>query len=217
MRTHIENFNPDVNLLQDTHQDFLMKVRYFNAGRDYVNFNDFIAAEAVEYAQQGEGVTYVVWNIIYNEEEVEIGRDLVAFYTLATTAIPYEDRVRRDEEEAKETGEEFDIQICGIPALEIKMFAVAEKYQDVFYKYEGEDMPISAWIMRSIIDTAESMLKNTIGFKALFLHSVPGAEKFYEHNGFSKMAINMRPLHSLDSEYTAMCLSLREVEMNYDK
>lgn len=52
MRTRIETFNPDVNLLQDTHQDFLMKIRYFNAGRDYVNFNDFIAAEAVEYAQR---------------------------------------------------------------------------------------------------------------------------------------------------------------------
>lgn len=55
MRTRIETFNPDVNLLQDTHQDFLMKIRYFNAGRDYVNFNDFIAAEAVEYGTTGRG------------------------------------------------------------------------------------------------------------------------------------------------------------------
>lgn len=217
MRTHIETFNPDVNLLQDTHWDFLMKIKNFDAGIEYSNFNDFIADETEEYADQGEGVTYVVWNIFYDESGVETERDLVAFYTLATTAIPYEDRIRLDEEEALETGEEFDVQICGIPALEIKMFAVDEKYQDVFYEYEEEDMPVSAWIMRNIIDTAESMLKNTIGFKAIFLHSVPGAEKFYERNGFSKMVINMRPLHSIDSEYTAMYLSLREVKMNYDK
>lgn len=42
-----------------------------------------------------------------------------------------ESRIRLDEEEAKELGKEFDIEICGISAVEIKMFAVDKKYQDV--------------------------------------------------------------------------------------
>lgn len=61
----------------------------------------------------------------------------MGFYTLATGAIPYTDRIRLDEIEAKETGKEFDEQTCGLPIVEIKMFAISKKYQDVFYEYAG--------------------------------------------------------------------------------
>ena len=118
-RIHIADFNPDVTSLKIAHQDFFNEMQSFNAGEGYQNFNDFILEDAEEYWDLGDG---------------------------ATTAIPYEDRIRLDEEEAKELGKEFDSQICGIPALEIKMFAVDEKYQDLFYEYQGEDLPISAWI-----------------------------------------------------------------------
>ena len=37
------------------------------------------------------------------------------------TAIPYEDRIRLEPEDAEIEGKEYDIQICGIPAIEIKM------------------------------------------------------------------------------------------------
>lgn len=173
--------------------------------------------EVMSYKDEGNGVTYLVWNIFENEFGQEVKRELAAYYTLATTSIPYEDRIRLDEEEAKEMGKEFDIQICGISAIEIKMFAVDVKYQDVFYEYEGECLPISAWIMRSIIDYANKLIDEVVGFKALFLHSVPEAEKFYEMNGFHPMKVNMQPLHCLDSEYKAMYLALKEVHMNYDE
>ena len=42
--------------------------------------------------------------------------------------------MRLDENEAKEQGTEFKDEIWGIPALEIKMFAVDEKYQDLFFE-----------------------------------------------------------------------------------
>lgn len=217
MHEHIAYFNPDVMSLEQSHQDFSSEMKLFNAGQGYENFNDFMSEEAVEYKNAGDGVTYVVWNVIYDKNNNEIRRDVVSYYTLAATAIPYEDRIRRDEEEAKATGEEFDTEICGISAIEIKMFAVNEKYQDVFFEYEGEDLPIAAWIMRSIIDFAYSLLNEVIGFKALFLHSLPEAEKFYKANGFNAMEINMQPLHCIDSEYKAMYLALREVHMNYDE
>lgn len=214
---HIEYFNPDVEVYNSAHQDFLLKKVNFSAGAGYENFDDFLTDESLDYAEEGNGVTYIVWNVFYDNNGEEIKRDIVAFYTLSATAIPYEDRIRLDEEEAKKFGEEFNVEICGIPALKIEMFAVDERYQDLFYEYEGEDLPISAWVMRNIIDYANALLKEVVGFKAIFLHALPDAEKFYLANGFHPMEINMKPLHCIDSEYKAMYLSLKEVYMNYDE
>ncbi len=213
----IAYFNPDVLLLEQSHQDFSSEMELFDAGNDYENFNEFINKEAVNYKNDGEGVTYVVWNVLYDKNNKELKRDIVSYYTLAATAIPYEDRIRLDKEEAKVLGEEFDIEICGISAIEIKMFAVDERYQDVFFEYEGENLPVSAWIMRSIIDYTYSLMNEVVGVKALFLHSLPEAEKFYKANGFNSVEVNMQPLHSVDSEYKSMYLALRKVQMNYDK
>lgn len=214
---HVTYFNPDVMLLGSAHQDFIDAIRNFDAGEEYQNFNDFIIDEAIKYQEDGDGVTYVVWNVNYDEMGNELERDIVSYYTLAATAIPYEDRIRLDEEEAKEIGEEFNTEICGISALEIKMFAVTKKYQDVFFEFENEDLPVAAWIMRNIVDFAYSLLNGVVGFKALFLHSLPEAEMFYAANGFNPVEINMQPLHSIDSDYKAMYLSLKEVHMNYEK
>lgn len=211
--TCIAYFNPDVEVYNKAHQDLLLK---FDAGNGYDNFNDFVSEEAIEYANNGDGVTYLVWNIFCGEDGSEVKRELVAYYTLAATSIPYVDRIRLDEEEAKISGKEFDIQTCGISALEIKMFAVNEKYQDTFYEYGGTELPVSAWVMRSIIDDANSMINTVLGFKALFLHALPNAEKFYENNGFHPVEENMQPLHSVDSDYKAMYLALKKVHMNYD-
>lgn len=213
-RQYIEYFNPDVTKLDCKHQDFFDA---FNAGEDYKNFNDFISDEAEEYKNDGNGVTYLVWNVFYGEQGEEISRELVAYYTLAATAIPYEDRIRLEPEEIAEFGREYDVQICGISALEIKMFAVDIHYQDLFFVYEGEELPISAWIMRSIIDEANDLIDNVVGFKAILLHAVPSAENFYERNGFNYVEKNMQPLHSMDSDFKAMYLSLRPVHMNYDE
>ncbi|MBQ8802255.1 MAG: hypothetical protein IJZ53_01280 [Tyzzerella sp.] len=128
-RKYLENFNPDVcELSKCEHQDFLLSK--FNAGESFQQFNEFLVEEALEYAEEGNGVTYVVFNQEYDEQGDIIDKDVIAYYTLAVTSIPYEDRIRLDEEEAKKLNQEFDIQICGIPSIEIKMFAVDEKYQD---------------------------------------------------------------------------------------
>ena len=214
---HMKYFNPEVMLLEEPLQDFLnTKIKEFNAGNGYKNFNDFLLEDAVETQKNGDGVSYIVWNVQYDKNDIEMKRDIVAYYTIATTSIPYEDRIRLEPEEAEIEGKEYDIHICGIPAIEIKRFAVDEKYQDIFYEYEGEDMPISAWIIRDIIGHAEELLNTVIGFKAIFLHSVPEAEVFYKRNGFHTVKENMKPLHSMDSDFTAMYLTLREVHMNYD-
>ncbi len=214
--THIEYFNPDVTSLAKAYQDFSSALSHFHAGKYYDSFDDFIKKEAVQYQNSGDGVSYVVWNVFYDDTGQEEKREIVAYYTLSTTSIPYEDRIRLDPDEAQKYNKEFDIQICGIPAIEIKMFAVNEKYQNLFYQYDNEDLPIAAWIMRNIIYHANSLLTDVIGFKALFLHAIPEAVSFYIKNGFHPMEINMKPLHSVDSEFTPMYLSLREIHMIYD-
>ena len=75
---HIEDFNPDVMSLEKSYQDFSSKMQLFNAGSGYENFNDFIVSEASEYKNTGDGVTYVVWNILYDNDNIEIDRDIVS-------------------------------------------------------------------------------------------------------------------------------------------
>ncbi len=141
----------------------------------------------------------------------------MAYFTLAATAIPYTDRMRLEPEEAAEKGQEFDEKHCGIPALEIKMFAVDRTYQDLFYEFDGEKMPVAAWILRSIISLAHNMMKEIIGFKALFLHAVPTAIDFYKRNGFHNAEQYMEPLYSVDDEFQAMYLSFCEVHVNQEE
>lgn len=217
-RKYVDFFNPDVSVYNNnTHQDFLIDTKLFDAGSGYEQFNDFILKEALDYSEEGNGVTYIVWNIFNDVTGEELGREIVAYYTLSVTAIPFEDRIRLDEEEAAERGEEFDIQICGVSALKIDMFAVHEKYQDLFWEFEGDVLPISAWIMRSIIDYADTLSREVAGFKAIFLHALPNAEQFYLSNGFHLIEENMYPLHCMDSEYKAMYLALKPIHMNYDR
>lgn len=213
-KVSIEYFNPDVEVLDISHQDLLFN---FNAGDGNENFTEFLLNEAIEYANNGNGVTYVVYNICYDENAKEAQRDVVGYYTLAATAIPYTDRIRLEEDEAREQRREFDEETCGISAIEIKMFAVDKKYQDLFFKYEDLELPIAAWVMRSIVDYAYTLLNEVLGVKALFLHAVPESEEFYLANGFNWMKINMQPLQCVDSEYKAMYLVLKEVHMNYDE
>ena len=80
-------------------------MQLFNAGSGYENFNDFIVSEASEYKNTGDGVSYVVWNILYDKDNIEIDRDIVSYYTLSATAIPKHDSISCDEEEELYTHE----------------------------------------------------------------------------------------------------------------
>lgn len=118
MKRTIEDFNPDVKVMNFAeHQDFL---KAFNAGDDYFGFNEFVRRDAWDDTLKGEGVTYLVFNTIGDGKKEY--KELVAYYTLSVTAIPYIDRIRLDEEERKETGKEFDEETYAIPAIEIKIF-----------------------------------------------------------------------------------------------
>ncbi|WP_143322685.1 hypothetical protein [Clostridium sp. HBUAS56010] len=204
---HIKEFNPKVKKLDSVHNNLLLK---FNAGDKNYNFNCFIHNEAQEYAESGQGATYVVFNEIENSDE-SIQSEIVSYYTLMSTAIPYEDKVKLDPEEAKSSGKEYDVEICGVSAVEIKMFAVSKKYQDIFYEYEGQSLPIAAWILKDIVNYTNSLITSIVGFQALFLHSVPEAEDFYLKNGFKLIEDSMKPLYCVDYDFKPMYLALRNI------
>lgn len=209
MHKQIYDFNPDVEVLNTKHQDFLYQ---FDAGEKNFNFTDFIRKDAFNYTENGEGVTYLVFNKGAKDKRI-----LIAYYTLSATAIPYNSRIRLDADEQKMFKKEFDEQTWGISSVEIKMFAVDKNYQDTFYTYEDECLPISVWILRSIIDYAYTLIHSIVGIKALFLHSTPKAEKFYLDNNFKKIEKNMYPLQCVDSGLQSMYYALEEIHMVYDE
>ena len=197
---YINEFNPDITVLDTDYREDLTD---FDAGIGNENFNVFLKKDVDEYRNEGNGVTYIIWNITYDEIIGET-KDIVAYFTLAANAIPYIDRIKY-EKETSESGE-YDEENWGVPVLEIRMFAVNDKYQDV----------LAAWCLLAIVNYANYMLNFVLGFKALFLHSVPDAELFYLKNGFQDMRINMQPFANVDSDMRPMWLPLKDIHMNYE-
>lgn len=214
-RKHIKHFNPEVRVLGYSFQDYSL-LEKFNAGDGYSNFNEFLKDDALDFRKDGEGVTHVILDSILDDEGNEIEQKVVAFVTFMATAIPFEDRIRNDEEEYKKTGKKYNSETLGVSAVEIRMFAVDVDYQDVFYEFDGTDLPIAAWIMRLIVLMLDNLIREVIGFKVVYLHSLPEDIDFYKRNGFEKVKKNMQPLYSVDEDYTPMFLTLRPFVMNYD-
>lgn len=202
---HIFKFQPIIDGLNSaTNQELSL----FNAGKGYEEFNTFIfhaghKSDAEEYAETGKGSTHIIWNQLSDNE-----REMVAYFTLSANVIPYDDGIEDDRAVLSN--------YPSIPVLEIKMFSVDDKYQDLFFDDGIEDMPISAWCIKAIVSYANDLSTNIVGFQALYLHAVPTAVSFYETNGFSTLPKEARPLFSIDQECTAMWLSIRSVLLRDD-
>lgn len=202
----ILNFNPVISTRPEEWRDYLYS---FNAGERNSTFTDFLFNEYQDYSEAGDGATYVIINTagIRNDNNP----DIVGYFTISANAIPAISRVRDDL-----TGK-VDEETWGIPVMEIKLFAINELYQDVFYESEELKAPISAWCLLNLVDLANQFINTVMGFKALFLHSVPEAEEFYKRNGFIEIKENMIPLQEIDSEYTPLWMPLREIGIPYDE
>ena len=133
-------------------------------------------------------------------------KEVVAYFTLRESSIPYIDCINEDDET-------YDEEQCGISSIEIRMFAVSELYQDTFY---NEDL-IAAMIFRRIIYIIDNMSNTSLGVKAIYLHSVEEAKTCYERNGIKKMEKYIMPFHSAESEYKGMYVFIREVNMCLDE
>lgn len=198
MHRIIDFFNPEIQLIQIDHQKYL---KNFKTGSNYpeAGLGDYIKNDAFNDLLSGDGVSYIVFQENENNEII----DTIAFFTLVSSAIPY--IYRTVDDEVYEA-------ICGIPAIKIHMFAVNEKYQDVFYK----NKPIAAIIFGTIIDIINDKSKTDIGIKAIYLHSLKSAEKFYLKNNIQIAEKYMLPFSGDDDDLTLMYTFIRDIKITYE-
>ena len=165
----------------------------FSAGKDFDNFTSFLSNDVEDYFCNGDGVTYLIKN--------ENTNDIIAYFCISASAIPFDYKI------------EGESSIWGVSVVEIRMFAVNEPYQDVFMKdSKGNEVPIAAWCLAYLIH----QITEYIGTKAIYLHSVPTAEKFYKRNGFMEMNNAMIPLHCLDDNLKELWLPLQRIDFGDD-
>nr|DAH43949.1 MAG TPA: hypothetical protein [Caudoviricetes sp.] len=207
-RKYIKHFNPCVEIFdKKQHKDFLSK---FDCGK--YNFNIYISSnEVVEDMRSGDGVTHLVF------DKPTFGRKkLVAYYTLIATSIPYNSKLLLEPEDVVDPANPYIELTYGVNAIQIKMFAVDKNYQDLFFKHGGFDMPISAWVFQSIIDSIDDISEQVCGVKAIILHAVADAEKFYLKNEFNYTEKHMEPFASDDDDLRTMFFKLREINIPSD-
>lgn len=196
-RKRLKNFHPKVTVIGND----ISELSSFNAGNDDVTFNEYLINDALSDLAQGKGVTHLIWNHIGDGQN-----ELVAYFTLSVGVIPYYDGI--DENESVNTISNYPY----ITTAELKMFAVDQSYQDLFFVHEDEDLPIAAWCLRHIVNHVTDIAANYISIQAIALHSVKEAEGFYITNGFHYADSIMRSLYTSDDELKLMWMKLAPLE-----
>ena len=141
-RKYLIGFYPDVVRLTERYQ---YEAQRFDAGNENKAFNFFLKNEEwKDCLYDREGVTFIVLDCFSKNE-----KKIVAYYTISMGAIPYTDRWLIPEEEREDLTKQYDEKECGISAVEIKMFAVAKEYQDIFlYLREKNSLCQHGYCMR---------------------------------------------------------------------
>lgn len=91
------------------------------------------------------------------------------------------------------------------PAVEIKMFAVDEKYQHIPYYNEPDTCSLSDMLLYDVISHINDFTENECGADKIILYSVPKAESFYSRNMFSRFEDFMKPASDW---FTAECVPM---------
>ena len=171
----------------------------FSTGTHYpeAGLADYLRTYAIEDIANGEGVTH----LIINKKDDSI----IGYYTLVSSALPYYYRTN-------DNGQYYQV-LCGIPAIEVRMFAIDESYQDVFIG----DTPISAIVFRHIVDYVCKLSETSAGIKAIYLHTLPSAQRFYEKNGMQKCEKYFVPFASEDDDLLVMYALINECNIVYEE
>ncbi len=195
----IDDINLSITLLDKKYKRFL---KDFKTGNRYPEqgLGDYIMdSDAFEDMQNGDGVSYLVFRTNEDDEPEE----LVSYFTLVSSAMPYMYRIEENDEVYEE--------MCGIPAIRIHMFAVSDKYQDVFFKGK----PIAAWIFETIIHIIDEKSQKDTGIKAIYLHALPSSKGFYKKNKFLEAEPYMKPFAGMDDDLDVMYVFIRKVSVTY--
>jgi len=202
----ISEFNPCVEVLNDKHRDLLCQ---FDSG-SYA-FDEFIKKEVYEFSEVGDGITYLVINCL-TDDDGDTYQEIVAYYTLAAASQPIISRVCVEPIKKRFfkhiNKKRYDEKLYGIPAIEVKMFAVSKKYQDKFFKFDNETMPIAAIVLRQMFLEICNLSNTIVAAKLVILKAVKNAEKFYKKNNFQYIEKNMVPFSSEDENLRSMYIKI---------
>ena len=87
-RRHISYFNPDVKLLEESYQDFSSNLKKFTTVNEYDTFSVFLNDDAVDYKNSGDVVSYIVWNVIFNDNGIEEKGEIVTYHRNSGRKLP---------------------------------------------------------------------------------------------------------------------------------
>lgn len=173
-------------------QDVLQK---FDCG--HPDFNDFLANDAVECANEGDGVTYVlVDKDEYEEKKISA---IFAFATIQSTALQYYETVNNEK-------------LYSISGVEIKYFAIAKKFhKQVAYLLDDSKYYSTIFFEWLLADLYEMSTK-VIGFQAIFLRANETGEKLYRRKKFVDAMGYIIPYEEDDplGKCVPMCLMIKD-------
>lgn len=151
-----ENINFNIFKLTEEH---LSLVNNFKCGND--EMDKYLKIKALEDLEYGNSFTRIIINKDNNE--------LIGYYSINCSSIVMDNCSHK----------------YFSPAIEIKMFALSEKYQGIEYSNENEDDDMfSDHILCEIISKIVGITEKYISARSILLYSVPKAKNFYERNGF---------------------------------
>lgn len=91
------------------------------------------------------------------------------------------------------------------PAIELKMFAIDNKYKKMQYSKDDDEYLLSDNLLCSVIKEIIGITENICGASNIILYSVPYTIEFYKRNGFEPFREYMI---SSDDMYLNGCLPM---------
>ena len=200
-RRYINKINFNIRVFSEKDKAL---VQSFNTGELYPEkgIGDYLKSDEIfADIENSEAITYIVTDIQQDKSE-----EIVAYFSITSSSLPYYYR------DIDDLGNYIiSDTLCGISAIKINMFGVDCKYQDVFYKENTEEKPVAAWIFEAVIGMIDEMANNTVGIKAIYLHTLPSAKEFYCKNYMKPAGNYFYPLSDNDNDLEVLYTLIREV------
>ncbi len=145
------------------------------------DFNTFLTEDAIEYANSGNGVTYI---LIDEAEENNKITAIFAFCTLKASALYY----------SKEDSNSLFSNSC----VEIKYFAIAKVFQKTKTGKKGIEKYYSTLFFEVLLADLYELSTSVIGFSGIFLRANENGEKLYRRKNFVDATQYMIPYEEDD-------------------
>lgn len=161
-------------------KEYLELVEDFTCGNEEID--KYLKSKAIDDMECGNNFTRIIVNNDNNE--------LIGYYSINCTSIVMENYNHK----------------YFSPAIEIKMFALSEKYQGMkFSKDDEDDDMFSDQILCEIINKIVEITELHISARSIILYSVPKAKNFYLRNDFELFSEYMI---SSDDLYVKDCIPM---------